>query len=141
MKADVFLDTNIVLYAASNAAKEGAKKQAALRLLAETDFGVSVQVLGEFFDNARRKAALAIPRETAREIIRLLRTRPVVEETGALFETAVDLAEQYGIRYYDAAILAAAQELGARILYTEDLNAGQVYAGVQVVNPFAGLDP
>jgi predicted nucleic acid-binding protein len=128
-----------VLYAATNAAEEGAKKQAALRLLAETDFGISVQVLGEFFDNARRKAALAIPQETAREIIRLLRMRPVVEETAALFEKAVDLAEQYGIRYYDAAILAAAHELGARILYTEDLNPGQVYGGVKVVNPFSGL--
>jgi len=44
------------------------------------------------------------------------------------------------IRYYDAAIVAAARELGAGTLYSEDLSHGQEYDGVKVVNPFLGLD-
>ena len=139
MRATVFLDSNVILYAASNVENDASKKEAALRLIRETDFGTSVQVLGEFFDNARRKARLAIPPKTALEIIRLLKTRPVVIETTSLFDTAVTLAEQFQIRYYDAAILAAAKELGATILYSEDLNEGQDYDGVKVINPFRNL--
>jgi predicted nucleic acid-binding protein len=43
---------------------------------------------------------------------------------------------RYGISYWDATIIAAAHALGAKILYTEDLNDGQRYGDVQVVNPF-----
>ena len=43
---------------------------------------------------------------------------------------------RYQIRYYDAAILAAAQELGCQTLYSEDLSHGQTYDTVQVINPF-----
>ena len=140
MKADVFLDSNVLLYAAADVKQEGAKKEAALQLIAETDFGTSVQVLGEFYDNARRKAKLAIGPERMREVLRLLKSRPLVEESAAVFDQAVALAERYGIRYYDAAIVAAARELGARTLYSEDLSHGQDYDGVKVVNPFLGLD-
>ena len=38
------------------------------------------------------------------------------------------LAERYGIRYDDAAIVAA-RELGARTLYSEDLSHGQNTTG------------
>ena len=39
---------------------------------------------------------------------------------------------------YDSysAIIAAALELGCETVYSEDLNHGQLYAGVRVVNPF-----
>ena len=41
-----------------------------------------------------------------------------------------------GISYWDAAILAAARALGSETVYSEDLNAGQRYGRVQVINPF-----
>ena len=41
-----------------------------------------------------------------------------------------------GIYYWDAAILAAAGALGSETVYSEDLNAGQQYGRVQVINPF-----
>jgi predicted nucleic acid-binding protein len=41
------------------------------------------------------------------------------------------------ITNWDAAILVAAQALGAHTVYSEDLNDGQRYGRVQVVNPFA----
>jgi predicted nucleic acid-binding protein len=140
MKADVFLDSNVFLYAAADVEKERAKKLVALQLIEELDFGVSVQVLGEFYDNARRKAKLAIPAAKITEILRLMRTRPLVGQTVALFDAAVGLAERYRIRYYDAAVLAAAKELGAATVYSEDLSDGQTYGGVKVINPFRGLE-
>jgi predicted nucleic acid-binding protein len=36
----------------------------------------------------------------------------------------------------NAAILAAAHELGAHTVYSEDLSHGQDYDGVKVINPF-----
>ncbi len=50
------------------------------------------------------------------------------------------LRERFQISYWDAAILAAARIAGCRTVYTEDLNAGQDYDGVRVMNPFAGTD-
>jgi predicted nucleic acid-binding protein len=49
---------------------------------------------------------------------------------------AIALAQRYQISYYDAQIIAAAKRIGAKIVYSEDLNNGQSYNGVQVINPF-----
>jgi predicted nucleic acid-binding protein len=46
------------------------------------------------------------------------------------------MSERFGINYWDAAILAAAERLKAPIVYTEDLNHDQLYGPVRVVNPF-----
>jgi predicted nucleic acid-binding protein len=37
--------------------------------------------------------------------------------------------------------IAAAQECGANVLYSEDLSDGQIYGSVQVVNPFTSDVP
>ncbi|MGH9483108.1 MAG: hypothetical protein ACRD1L_13550 [Terriglobales bacterium] len=44
---------------------------------------------------------------------------------------------RYAVSYWDAAILAAAEALGAHTVYSEDLNHGQRYGQVRVLNPFA----
>lgn len=46
------------------------------------------------------------------------------------------MAERYRISYWDGAILAAAESLGAPVVYTEDLNHGQDYGTVRAINPF-----
>jgi predicted nucleic acid-binding protein len=49
---------------------------------------------------------------------------------------ATEVGEAAGIGFWDALIVASAEQAGAGILYSEDLNDGQVIAGVRVVNPF-----
>ncbi|MEI6781666.1 MAG: PIN domain-containing protein, partial [Verrucomicrobiota bacterium] len=61
---------------------------------------------------------------------------PCVPGTPDLYRRAVRLSQRYKIHPYDGAILAAAQELGAQTVYSEDLSHGQTYDGVKVVNPF-----
>ena len=51
----------------------------------------------------------------------------------------MEVSRRFRIRYWDGAIVAAAEALGAATLYTEDLNNGQLYGSVRAVNPFAGL--
>jgi predicted nucleic acid-binding protein len=50
---------------------------------------------------------------------------------------AMEISERVSISYGDAAILAAAEALGARTVYSEDLNDQHVDGRVRVVNPFA----
>jgi len=52
---------------------------------------------------------------------------------------AVELRQRFQISYWDAAIIAAAKQMGCPTLYSEDLNAGQEYDGVTVVNPFGAV--
>ena len=54
---------------------------------------------------------------------------------------AVELHERHQVSYWDAGILAAAQRLGCHSVYSEDLNHGQVYDGVTVINPFLAVAP
>jgi predicted nucleic acid-binding protein len=140
MRVEAFLDANVILYAASKDAKDRAKAAAAARLMVEVPFGISLQVAQEFYHNARIKARLAITREEGEQIVGLLLRRPMVVTDVELFHDARRLANRFQLRYWDAAIVAAARRLGATTLYSEDLNDGQDYDGVKVVNPFLGLD-
>jgi predicted nucleic acid-binding protein len=49
---------------------------------------------------------------------------------------SIKIAASYRISHWDAAIVAAAQVLGAKILYTEDPSHGQAYGSITAINPF-----
>jgi predicted nucleic acid-binding protein len=137
MSADVFLDTNILLYAISTAREEASKKRIARKLLARTDWGLSVQVTQEFYVNATRGTPrAAMSHANAVAAIREFLRRPVVSSDPPLLLAALELKARYRLSYWDAAIVAAAQTMSASTLYSEDLNDGQNYAGVTVHNPF-----
>lgn len=46
------------------------------------------------------------------------------------------IARRYQLKYYDGALLGAAERLGAPVFYTEDLNHNQLYGSVRAINPF-----
>lgn len=101
---------------------------------------MSAQVLQEFYVNATGKLAQTLPEAETMEFIRWIEQFPVVPIDTALFQKAVKIRNRYQVSYWDAAIVAAAKELGATTLYMEDLSHGQVYDGVRVVNPFLELE-
>lgn len=138
MKVDAFLDTNVLVYAAAGREGEEAKRERALELIEGEDFGLSAQVLQEFFVNVVRKIDVPLSAEEALEWIEELEAFPCLAVDASLVKIAVEVSERYQISYWDGAILAAAQSLGARTLYTEDLNDGQRYGSVRVRNPFGG---
>jgi len=132
-EADSFFDTNVLIYLLS---KDTAKADRAETLL--TSGGVvSVQVLNEFASVASRK--LAMPISEIREILSTIRAicivKPLDIET---HELGLDMAERYGFSIYDGLIVAAAMHAGCSILYTEDLQQGQVIDQLTIQNPFAG---
>lgn len=139
MSVEAFLDTNVLVYAAAGAAaddEENAKRQRALQLIEEEDFGLSAQVLQEFFVNVTRKIEVPLSPSEALEWMEELEAFPCLPVDRSLVQIAVEVSARYQISYWDGAIVAAAQSLGASTLYTEDLNDGQQYGSVRVRNPF-----
>lgn len=137
MTATSFFDTNIFLYVVSAAVEDAEKREKAIALIRDHDFAISVQVMQEFADAALRKKRLGVTAAEVREMLEeFVASYPVLSTTPNLVFRALDLSTRYQIRYYDAAILAAAQELGCQTLYSEDFNHGQTYDTVQVLNPF-----
>ena len=136
MPADVFLDTNILLYAVSNNPAEKQERQIARQLLENENWAISVQVLQEFYVNATGKLAKTLPETETMQFISHLMQRPVVTTSPDLFLHAVALKNRYQLSYWDAAIIAAAHALHCHTLYTQDLNHEQDYDGVTAINPF-----
>lgn len=141
MTAKFFVDTNILLYAASNAADDQSKRQAARALLTRSDIAFSAQVLQEFYAVAVTKQRLQMSHDEALAVLQSLADFPVCPISRDLVLEAIDVKQRFGISYWDAAIIAAAKEMECSTVYSEDLNSGQDYDGVTVVNPFAGMTP
>ena len=137
MTARCFADTNLFLYAASKAAADASKREIARRIIASEDLGISAQVLQEFIAVAFSKKKLGITADETRETLSILLEFPLVPITGEIGRAAFDLSFRFRISYWDAAIIAAAHELSSSIILSEDLNDGQDYGGVKVMNPFA----
>jgi predicted nucleic acid-binding protein len=137
--ANVLLDSNILIYALSDAPEERGKRDAAVELITTEEFGTSYQVLMETWVVATRKMARRVAPEKVAAFLERIAVFPCVACTDDLYRQAFRLANRYGVHPYDAAILSAAKELGARRVYSEDMSDGQDYDGVQVVNPFKGL--
>lgn len=74
--------------------------------------------------------------DAAPGIVDSLVALPIAPFTPELVRRAILLTQRYQISYWDAAILAAAKELGAAVVFSEDLNHGQTYEGVTGTNPF-----
>jgi len=136
MIAESFLDTNVLFYAALGRETEESKRARAKELLASEKFGLSAQVLQEFFVNVTRKTARPMSPARAMEWLDELDEFPCVPIDRSLVKVASEISVRFQISYWDGALIAAAEVLGAQTLYTEDLNHNQLYGSVRVVNPF-----
>ena len=87
------------------------------------------------FSNACQKK-LEYGAETVQKLLASLKYVPTLDKNSALVTRAVEIKALYGISLQDAMIVAAAERTGCAELLTEDLNDGQMYAGVRVRNPF-----
>ncbi len=134
-----FADTNIIVYAHDDTA--GAKQERARSLVEElwiTRTGcLSVQVLQEAYVTLTAKVPKRLDPGTASAIVAdLSRWHVHVPGPGDIVG-AIALHQQYRIGFWDAMILWSAQQLACTVVWSEDLNPGQIYDGTQVRNPFA----
>jgi predicted nucleic acid-binding protein len=136
MIGEIFLDSNVLLYACSTAAEDAPKRHVAEKLILNQSFALSAQVLQEFIANALRKPRLGISEaniDAALGMAGMVRVQPITHE---LVISAVILRRRYSLSQWDTTIIAAAAELGCETVYSEDMSDGQKYDGIRVVNPF-----
>jgi predicted nucleic acid-binding protein len=138
--AEALLDSNVLVYALSDLPSDRRKRVQARNLIASTDFGLSYQILMESWVVATRKMEPRVPLDKVAAFLKRLLEFPCVAGTEGLYEQALQLSVRFKIHPYDAAIIAAAQELGASTVFSEDLSHGQDYDGVRVINPFLSKD-
>ena len=138
MTAEIFLDSNVLLYASSNATADKTKRERAQALMIAAPFALSAQVLQEYIANALRKKQLGISETNIHAMLELAATATVLPVSLELILASVQIRRRFQVSHWDATIIAAAVELGCTTLYSEGLNHGQNYDGVRVVNPFLG---
>ena len=135
----IFVDTNVLVYRhdATNPIKQSRADDWYGLLWRQRCGRLSFQVLQELYSTLTRKLKPGLEASKARQIVRLLAEwRPVPIDV-AILERAWLLEDRYDLSWWDALIVAAAQACECHVLLTEDLQHGQTFGGVQVVDPFA----
>lgn len=134
-----FVDANVLVYALD--ASAGRKREVARDLVARLwDAGtgcVSVQVLQELYVTVTRKVSMPLSIDEAAERVRDLTAWTVFAPRAEDVLGAIALQKRAKLGFWDAMIAHAAGELGCEVLWTEDLQDGQLIGGVRVRNPFA----
>lgn len=137
MKETAFIDTNILVYAKLAEDNESNKNKAANELLknTENEFIISVQVLNEFANVLlKHKVADEIVQRTIEEIIKGCVVIPIDLNTVL---NIWKIKKKYGFSYWDSMIVSSALESRCSILYSEDMQNGQIIEKqLEIINPF-----
>lgn len=137
MSEIVFVDSNILIYAHDrDAPGKRERAAAALEELWESGNGrLSVQVLQEFYVNATTRLDTRLARSTAREVVQTYAAWNQQPTTADTVTRAIDISGMARLSFWDALIVASAEQAGAALLYSEDMYDGQKIAGVMIRNP------
>lgn len=134
-----FVDTNVLVYARDGSEPERQPVAMAWidHLWAAGTGRISTQVLHEYYVTVTRKLSPGLDRPSARRDVSDLATwRPLTVDQRTI-EIAWDLEDRYDLSWWDALIVAAANQLGCERLLSQDLHDGQLLGSVTVVDPFA----
>lgn len=136
-----FLDTNILIYAHDLSPGQETKRHTAIslirRLMEDRRACISVQVLQEFYVAVTRKIGRPLPSQEALEAVEDFMKWPLHEPSAEDVRMAVLTSQRRRLSLRDALIVHSAASLGCCILWSEDLNAGQLIEGVRISTPFS----
>ena len=132
----VFIDANILVYCLdqSNAEKMDRCRNLIREVITEGRGVISTQVIQEFYVAATKK--LGAEPLLVKDIITSLERFETVVVTPAVIKEAIDCAIIHRLSFWDSLIIAAADSAKCDILWTEDLNDGQIVRSVRIINPF-----
>lgn len=135
MSGRVFIDSNILLYTIDDAAPlKQATANSIIEHLSENGGIISTQVLQEFYNIATNK--LKLPKAYAKELIERLADCFIVHENSiADILRAIEISIKTQFSFWDSLILSAAISENCGILYSEDLNDGQLVETIIIRNP------
>lgn len=132
----VFIDTNILVYTldSNDPEKRNWSRNILHKLVNEHQAVLSTQVLSEFFVVTTKK--LQADPIIIKNIIHNLHNMEIVNTDSGLVDEAIDISVIYKLSYWDSLIIAAAEKAQCQFIMSEDLNPGQNYRGIRLVNPF-----
>jgi predicted nucleic acid-binding protein len=139
MSAEYFIDTNVLIYSFDS--KANAKCETARSLIGKalrTGCGVvSWQVVQEFLNVALHKWEVPLSAQDASAYVSTtLEPLCTVFPSVALWRSALSIQAQSQYRFYDSLIVASALQCDAKVLYSEDLQAGRQFGNLEIINPF-----
>ena len=131
----VFFDTNILIYQMDkkSATKRDKCRNLVRKAALDGDAVISTQVLQEFYVVTTTK--LYLDPLVSKSIMHTFENMEVVTIGKDLINEAIDASLQYKLSFWDALILVAAESAKCEVMYSEDLNEGQVMRNVRIVNP------
>ena len=141
MSDKCFFDSNILVYMQD--VEEPQKQQISRSLffecVADNSAFISTQCLQEFYNVVAKKKKLEA-KSAKQTIHELSKSLPVIQITPVMIENAIDISVETQFSFWDSLILSAAKSADCNILYSEDLNDGQIIRGVTIKNPFAKVN-
>jgi predicted nucleic acid-binding protein len=138
MTTAVFVDSTTLLYTQDRRQpiKQSSATQWLKTLLHSDRMTVSLQVLNETYSVVRRKPEFAHWRPDIRPFLQQMMLWTCAPPTAALLTEAWRIEDANRIGFWDALLLASANDAGCGYFLSEDLNDGQLYGAVRVINPF-----
>ena len=139
MSNKYFLDTNIFVHSFNS--REKGKQLRSLELISvaiDKQTGcISYQVIQEFLNVATRKfiKPLSIS-DCQRYLNSVLEPLCEVFASVGLYNQSLEISERWRYSFYDSLIIAAAINSRCSILYSEDLQHGQIIQGLTISNPY-----
>jgi predicted nucleic acid-binding protein len=134
-----FLDTNIFVYSFDRTSgQKSARAKKLIREALSTQKGItSYQVVQEFFNVALRKFAAPLKTSEAEQYLgTVFRPLLAVHSSIAVYAEALRIQGQRNLSWYDALIVCSAMQARCGVLYTEDLQHGQSFGNLRIMNPF-----
>jgi len=131
----IFIDTNILVYSVDtyDQDKRDACRSLLISLNNEHRGVISTQVMQEFFITCTKK--LGVDPLLIKDIIHSFEHFETVIVTPDIIREAIDCSIINRLSFWDALIVATAESSKCEILWTEDLNDGQIIRGVRIENP------
>jgi len=132
MRDKVFIDTNVLLYLYD---LNSEKKRRAKDILKSNQY-ISTQVLNEFSNISIKKLKLN-HEDLSKNLKKIIEKTTVFVFSEDTILNAIDIREKYKFQYYDSLIIATALENKCTILYSEDMQHGQIIERqLKIINPF-----
>jgi len=134
MKDNFFLDTNIVIYCYSD--NEPEKRTISQQKANSSKAIISTQVIQEFINAMTKKHNLSWI-EAESYVGEFTSNFLIYLNSPSTLRLACQIANRYKFHFYDSLIVAAALETSCEILYSEDLQHGQIIEDqLTIINPF-----
>ncbi|MGL6072921.1 MAG: PIN domain-containing protein [Fimbriiglobus sp.] len=134
------IDTNVFVYSLDGG--ERTKQRQALSLLEQLANSQTVllwQVACEYLGQLQKRCnnKLMTVEEMTSAFGFFLGLFPLVTPSSESLTVSLDLRSRYSLSHWDSLLIAGCLEAGVTTLFSEDMQAGANYDGVQIVNPFA----